>query len=283
MYYCRIADIEWGPLTAEELNSMATSGKLTPNDLVKKGKEGKWHHASAVKGLFPDKPSSGASPAPRTSSGKRSEAAYKVQSPEAPTRAEPPKPGFKKPSFREGSVVVHQRQEGCALGCLGFVGLWFLLFFLMVRIPDLLGYQWDDDSVLAVFGTLFLVGWPLSVLTGCLTRRRIYSVARHSGDWIFTMESRLFPFARKRKVHLDSASRIVIELDRWGTAVAGAALSLSPLASIRAAKLGRVVRVTLRTSSAEKPFTLLKARERALADVQRISSELSIPVTNRVE
>lgn len=51
-WYCKIDDVEHGPLSQEELVKMAGQGRLSPNDLVRNEKKNKWYKAGAVKGLF---------------------------------------------------------------------------------------------------------------------------------------------------------------------------------------------------------------------------------------
>ena len=51
-WYCRLMGTEMGPFTSSQLIQMARSHQLTPQDVVKKGAEGKWVDAHRVKGLF---------------------------------------------------------------------------------------------------------------------------------------------------------------------------------------------------------------------------------------
>ena len=63
-----------GPLTAEQIRSLAASGQLKPTDHIWKEGMGEWASASSIKGLFP--PASPRPPAP-------SPAGYPVDPPEA--------------------------------------------------------------------------------------------------------------------------------------------------------------------------------------------------------
>jgi hypothetical protein len=53
-WYCRLMGTEMGPFTSQQLLEMARSHRITPNDAVKKGADGKWVDAHRVKGLFED-------------------------------------------------------------------------------------------------------------------------------------------------------------------------------------------------------------------------------------
>ena len=53
-WYCRLMGTEMGPFTSKQLLEMARSHRLTPDDSVKKGADGKWVGAHRVKGLFDD-------------------------------------------------------------------------------------------------------------------------------------------------------------------------------------------------------------------------------------
>ena len=47
-------DKENGPFSAQQLKKLATSGKLKPEDLVRKQPGGKYQRANSIKGLFPE-------------------------------------------------------------------------------------------------------------------------------------------------------------------------------------------------------------------------------------
>jgi hypothetical protein len=51
-WYLKIADKEVGPLSAQQLRTMAGKGQIGPEDLVRQGNEGGWVPASHVKGLL---------------------------------------------------------------------------------------------------------------------------------------------------------------------------------------------------------------------------------------
>lgn len=54
-WFVRIGEKTYGPHTADKLREAARSGKLTPDNSVRKGLDGKWVTASKVRGLeFPD-------------------------------------------------------------------------------------------------------------------------------------------------------------------------------------------------------------------------------------
>lgn len=53
-WYCKIDDVEHGPLSQDELVKMASEGRLSSNDLVRNEQKKKWYKAGSVKGLkFP--------------------------------------------------------------------------------------------------------------------------------------------------------------------------------------------------------------------------------------
>lgn len=51
-WFVRRGDKEHGPFTSKQLRSMAASGKITVDDLLRKGDSPKWIKAGSVKGLF---------------------------------------------------------------------------------------------------------------------------------------------------------------------------------------------------------------------------------------
>ena len=51
-WYLRIADKEVGPLSAQQLRTMAGKGQIGPADFVRRGDEGGWLPANRVKGLL---------------------------------------------------------------------------------------------------------------------------------------------------------------------------------------------------------------------------------------
>jgi hypothetical protein len=50
-WYCKIADVELGPMSQDKLVKMARDGRLSPEDLVRNASKKKWYKAKAVKGL----------------------------------------------------------------------------------------------------------------------------------------------------------------------------------------------------------------------------------------
>ena len=51
-WFCEIAGREVGPLTSQQLKTMAVKGQILPSDCVRHGAEGNWVPAGQVKGLF---------------------------------------------------------------------------------------------------------------------------------------------------------------------------------------------------------------------------------------
>lgn len=57
-WHVSIDGMQRGPLTAEQIRSLATSGQLKPTDHIWKEGMSEWASASSVKGLFPQSPPS---------------------------------------------------------------------------------------------------------------------------------------------------------------------------------------------------------------------------------
>jgi hypothetical protein len=114
-WYLKIADKEaspwiWstvGPVSAQELRTMAGKGEITPEDLVRRGSEGAWVPASRVKGLL-----SGAAAADETPSeaipvaklltpADRKSSKAKTPSTTAPAHKKKPEPGKKAKAIEE--------------------------------------------------------------------------------------------------------------------------------------------------------------------------------------
>ncbi len=51
-FFCREGNAEYGPLSADELRTLAASGRLTAAGEVRKGRQGNWLPATNVQGLF---------------------------------------------------------------------------------------------------------------------------------------------------------------------------------------------------------------------------------------
>jgi hypothetical protein len=51
-FFCREGNAEYGPLSADELRTLAASGLLTAAGEVRKGRQGNWLPATNVQGLF---------------------------------------------------------------------------------------------------------------------------------------------------------------------------------------------------------------------------------------
>jgi len=52
-WFCEISDEQLGPLSSQQLKTMADEGRLTGEDRVRQGTDGAWVPAGRVKGLFP--------------------------------------------------------------------------------------------------------------------------------------------------------------------------------------------------------------------------------------
>jgi len=51
-WFCRVMGEEWGPMSARELVAVARFGRLTRDDVVRRGATGTWVRAEIVEGLF---------------------------------------------------------------------------------------------------------------------------------------------------------------------------------------------------------------------------------------
>jgi hypothetical protein len=104
-WFCRIADTEIGPLSAQQLKAMAVKGRLTPEDEIRRGTDGEWNPAGAVTGLFPQADSSAAwadTAEIPTGAAKKTPAAKPAAKPKLvaarPIRAPKPAPAAPKPA-----------------------------------------------------------------------------------------------------------------------------------------------------------------------------------------
>lgn len=55
-WYCKMGDLEIGPITAQKLKELAEAKRITPDDVVRRDIDTDWTPARNVKGLFPEKP-----------------------------------------------------------------------------------------------------------------------------------------------------------------------------------------------------------------------------------
>ncbi len=55
-WYCKMGDLEIGPVTAQKLKELAETKRITPDDEVRRDIDADWTLARNVKGLFPEKP-----------------------------------------------------------------------------------------------------------------------------------------------------------------------------------------------------------------------------------
>ena len=108
-WYCRLMGSELGPLTKDELLEMARSFRLTPEDLVRKGANGRWMPGYSIHGLFgPDAQSP--APAPKEPTESEPEPAEEPVEQSEP----PPKPA---------AVQWFYISEGKKLGPMAFESL----------------------------------------------------------------------------------------------------------------------------------------------------------------
>ena len=55
-FYVQRGDKTFGPIQSSQLKQLADSGRVTPSDMIRQGKDGKWYSASEVKGLLLEEP-----------------------------------------------------------------------------------------------------------------------------------------------------------------------------------------------------------------------------------
>ena len=55
-WFCNIMGDQWGPMSSQELLAVARRGRLSRDDLVRKGTDGTWVRAELVRGLFNSAP-----------------------------------------------------------------------------------------------------------------------------------------------------------------------------------------------------------------------------------
>lgn len=98
-WYCRISGKQYGPLSGQQLKKLATTGKLKPEDGVRRESDEKWAPAGKVKGLFSEKPAAQATAEkPQAKSAAASTSSAKPASKPAKSAAKPASGGKKKPS-----------------------------------------------------------------------------------------------------------------------------------------------------------------------------------------
>lgn len=96
-WYCKIADQEVGPLSADQLRALASQGRISPNDPIRREGMDSWAPAGSVKGLFPPSNSAtnaAAKPLPRAKPLvakplRASQPSAQPQGPKAPPTARP--------------------------------------------------------------------------------------------------------------------------------------------------------------------------------------------------
>ena len=103
-WYCRIMGTEMGPYSSQQLLEMAKLHRLSPEDLVQKGRGGEWVAAFRVKGLFtPEQLGDRAAPAPQPAK----------PSPPPPPVAEPnPRPAGSGPQVDDWYCIAAGERRG---------------------------------------------------------------------------------------------------------------------------------------------------------------------------
>jgi predicted nucleic acid-binding Zn ribbon protein len=86
-WFCEIAGREIGPLSPEQIRTMAAKGQILPSDCVRQGTQGAWVPAQQVKGLFAPAPVM-----PRPAQPQAESRPVVRRAPEPPVVAQPPMP-----------------------------------------------------------------------------------------------------------------------------------------------------------------------------------------------
>ena len=86
-WFCEIAGRELGPLSSQQLKTMAAKGQILPSDCVRQGAAGKWVPSGQVKGLFPPRQD-----VAQTTAGHQPAAATQPPHPSSPKTAQPSPP-----------------------------------------------------------------------------------------------------------------------------------------------------------------------------------------------
>jgi hypothetical protein len=86
-WFCEIAGRELGPLSSQQLKTMAAKGQILPSDCVHQGAAGKWVPSGQVKGLFPPRQDAG-----QTAAGQQPPVAPQPPHPSSPKTAQPSPP-----------------------------------------------------------------------------------------------------------------------------------------------------------------------------------------------
>jgi len=87
-WFCLIGGEELGPLTVRQLRAMARDGRLGPEDVVRRGREGRWVYASRVQGLFAAQAASSAGADAASQPAAQPAAPEADASPQAPARSQ---------------------------------------------------------------------------------------------------------------------------------------------------------------------------------------------------
>ena len=109
-WICLINGKEIGPLSSDELRSLAKNGPLSQTDKIRRSDSVTWNNASRIKGLFDGDPKSiNASPPVQKTKTAKSETNYSSQAVEVSTS------NFISSSLLQGEQVLHRAQLSCLI------------------------------------------------------------------------------------------------------------------------------------------------------------------------
>ena len=94
-WYCQISGKQYGPLSPQQLKQLAATGKLKPEDGVRRESDKKWAPASKVKGLFADaapQPKQQATPQSKSTAASAAKPSEKTASPASKKSGDEGKP-----------------------------------------------------------------------------------------------------------------------------------------------------------------------------------------------
>jgi Zn-dependent protease with chaperone function len=145
-WFCEIDQNEFGPLTSGALRELATSGRLSGSDRVRKGRSGSWISAARVEGLF-DAPTESSALPPPLPVRRPAPSPLEFGSPVAQGADLPGAPGLR--NVRSIKDCISREEKGQRFGVI-FLSLlaWLVLALLAVA-------TWGTLLIAYVFGWAF--------------------------------------------------------------------------------------------------------------------------------
>ena len=150
-WYCRIGEKEYGPMPDDQLRQLVKRGQLKQDSMVRQGRQGGWHSAAEVKGLFTSTAASdiptavATAQAPRPPRRPSSAAATPAASPPPRSGAEP-QVSISVHDSRVDQLVEEETKisGGVIAGVLGLAGV--VIVGLVIAIAIVIGGG-DEESV----------------------------------------------------------------------------------------------------------------------------------------